>query len=301
LSELHREIEQLRPATTQTRAATTNVASISDDQLKQRRELADTLDDLEQRRAALQDDLEGEHTQEIGRLNEEIGRVRNQLLKLAARNDSDSSDQGDLSDIPLINISHTHNYGAVDDILSSLADVNTQQVQSQIEELDQSILAAATQHQEDVAELKSLSQKVTGDSFVVRQALKAWSVPMGGVPQLGVIMVCGSISLFIGAVVASWFRPELLDRGFESHHQAMTLLGVPVIDSLKSLQTQYTLPATPLRGAFANSIVRYAEILVIAIILLLIIVMTIDSGVRAAFFANPFHGLAKIAWMFSGN
>ena len=89
-----------------------------------------------------------------------------------------------------------------------------------------------------------------------------------------------------------------IDRGFGSEEQMSQLLGLEMVGKISPLDQ--TIP-TRIGQAWANQVVKYAEIALIGTVLLVIVSCLVQPAVRAAFIDHPLHGLARMTWMFLGN
>ena len=120
------------------------------------------------------------------------------------------------------------------------------------------------------------------------------SIPTGGVPGRKQLLLMGMAALLFGAVV-SWSYDPFADSGFTSASQVASSLKVPVVAVLHGTAGD----ATDRR--FANQIVDAAYLFVFSAAVLTAGFCVINEEVREAFVVNPFHGLARMVWVFIGH
>ena len=200
--------------------------------------------------------------------------------------------------VPSMNVSHARN-GAIDQALHSIESLNTDSVRQQLSAVQQTIRSDAVNRREQVATLRSLTNESVGQNYSVRDISEVRNRPTDGVPSLAHLLLFGLGALTIGSVVAMNYRPELVDRGFESVGEAEETLGVPVVGEL-SAATSLLEGGQRETTSIANRVVSFSEIGLFAAFLVVIFLCFISPNIRGAFFENPLHGLAQIAWMFMG-
>lgn len=199
--------------------------------------------------------------------------------------------------IPTMNVSHVKD-GAIDQALRSIESLDTHTVRTKIGDVQTAIRSDAVQQREDVATLRLLTDKNIAASYTVREVSPVKHSPKN-TPSGGHLLLFGLASLALGSVVSTYFRPEMLDQGFDSAEQAGALLGVPVVGQISAPGNPFEVNESRTTN-LANRIVSFSEILLFAFLLVVIFLCFANNGIRQAFFENPLHGVARIAWMFFG-
>lgn len=200
--------------------------------------------------------------------------------------------------VPTMNVSHARD-GAIDQALRSIESLNTDSVREKISTVQQTIRTDAVAQREQVATLRTLTNDSIGESYSVRDISEVKNRPTEGIPSLAHLLMFGFGSLALGSVVALNFRPELVDRGFESVDEAEQTLGLPVVGKLPAATNLLDTDGRT-KTSIANRVVSFCEIALFAAFLVVIFLCFISPSIREAFFVNPLHGLAQIAWMFMG-
>ena len=236
----------------------------------------------------------------VQHLDADLSLVYQQVEQLRSlpsmQSDAQTRIDGPSGSVSIINVSHLRDT-AIDGTLDSIVALDTDTIHSNIGEINHSIRSDAIQQREDIATLRVLSDNVADDRFDIRSVSDVRNIPNGGVPSNAQLMLIGFIAVALGSVVTTYFRPELLDRGFESTESAENVLGTPVIAKILSNGKQGDNHAQrPL--AISNHIVQWSEIALFTVALVLIFICFLYPNIRETFFENPFHGLTKVAWLF---
>ena len=151
-------------------------------------------------------------------------------------------------------------------------------------------------------ELKSIldSEKMTGGARPSAGG-RVSSVPINGIPNRGQIMMLGILAAAIGSVVASNYRP-FAARGFASVGRLTALLRIPVVATLPTTagSALTDLDNQRIGLPWANWFVHGAKAVLFGLLLLVVGFCLINQEVRQAFLENPFHGFAKMVWVFVG-
>ena len=127
------------------------------------------------------------------------------------------------------------------------------------------------------------------------------TIPIRGVPSLGILLALGAFAGLVGTVISGHFQPFAL-RGFSGVETIGKTLGVPVVAAIASDR----LPATAEIGqgnngiGWANRVVKASGLILFGIFVIVAGFILINPEVRQAFFENPFFGCAKIIRLFVG-
>jgi len=199
--------------------------------------------------------------------------------------------------IPALKVSHAKD-GAIDQALRSIESLDTHTVRTKIDDVQTAIRSDAVQQREDVATLRMLTGMSGVSSYTVREVSPVKHSPKN-IPTGGPLLLFGLAALAIGSVVSTYFRPEMLDQGFESAEHAGATLGIPVVGQISAPGNPFEITKTNSPN-LANRVVWFSEILLFAFLLVVIFLCFTNNGIRQAFFENPLHGVARIAWMFLG-
>ena len=269
-------------------------ASIDPTALSMMKSLATQLEDLIVQR----DQMRANDTisiEQINAVDNDIREVRGEIEDLE---DSYPNIYAQQQTIPTMNVSYARD-GAVDQSLRSIESLNTDTVREKISSVQESIRTDAVKQREQVATLRVMSNERKGQGYTVRAISDVKNIPTSGVPTLAHLLVFGLGALTLGSVVAMKFKPELVDRGFGSVDEAEQTLGLPIVGKLPA---SANLMNDQESGSFnfANGVVSFCEVALFAAFLVVIFLCLVSSGIREAFFDNPLHGLAQIAWMFLG-
>ncbi len=128
--------------------------------------------------------------------------------------------------------------------------------------------------------------------------------PVGAVPRVADLIWIGLFSVLAGSIVSVNYQP-FTARGFENVSQVAAILRVPVLTALPAISKSGSAAndsnQQPERLPLANRVVGLARLLLFGLIVLTIGFCLINEGVRTAFLENPFHGFARMAWMFTGH
>lgn len=175
----------------------------------------------------------------------------------------------------------------------------------------------------DVATLRQLMKEVKGDSPTTQpaavaatdaqtnraaaitgiEAASARQYPVGAIPGTLQIICFGLLALGVGSVVAVNVQP-FAEHGFENAQQIAESLGVPVIGKLAShgehSEAADARDASGQSLPIANRLTLMGGTLVFSILLIAVGFSLIDPEIREGFIQNPFHGFARIVWIFTG-
>ena len=121
------------------------------------------------------------------------------------------------------------------------------------------------------------------------------TTPFRSSPGLSHIILFGLISCFLGACISVAYQPAMDGLGFDSPEQTAKALGIPVIATIMPTASTVEHP-----NGIANTVVRVAEVVLFAFLLLIILLCLVQPEIREAMFANPFYGLSKISALFFG-
>ena len=255
--------------------------------------LAEQLESL----LAERDSLSTDETASVGQINaveNDIREVRGEIEDLEARYPEALVRK---QTIPTLNVSHAKD-GAIDQALRSIESLDTHTVRTKIVDVQTAIRSDAVQQREDVATLRMLTGKNVGASYTVREVSAVKHSPKN-TPTGGHLLLFSLASLAIGSVVSTYFRPEMLDQGFDSAEHAGATLGVPVVGQISAPGNPFEVDEGKSTN-LANRVVWFSEVLLFAFLLVVIFLCFANNGIREAFFENPLHGVARIAWMFLG-
>ena len=184
-----------------------------------------------------------------------------------------------------------------EDTVNALEELNTGELKRRMSATRKLIQAKTNQQTQSVIALAAHAKSGdTGSEHPVRTS----SRPIGGVPGRNLLAVFGVSALAIGWVVSLTYRPELTDHGYASHKEVSDSLGLPVV---AQMPRDWGATDTPPRSAvgFSNTFVACAEIALIGVVLLTIVTCLLEPVMRTSIIENPFHGLARMTWMFLGN
>jgi hypothetical protein len=238
--------------------------------------------------------------QSVQHLDADLSLVHQQVENLRSlpsmQSDAQTRIDGTSGSVSIINVSHLRDT-AIDGTLDSIVALDTDTIHTQLGEINHSIRSDAIQQREDIATLRVLSENVSNDGFDIRSVSSIRNVPDGGVPSNAQLMLIGFIAVALGSVVATYYRPESMDRGFESTESAESVLGTPVIAKIPGHGNPANRRAKP-SLEISNRIVQWSEIALFTVALVVIFICFMNPNIRETFFENPFHGLAKVAWLF---
>ena len=184
--------------------------------------------------------------------------------------------------------------------LNVLEQFNAGDLKRRIRATRKLIQAKTDQQTESAIALSSLAKRGARQVQSVQQEIQTSSRPQGGVPGQKRLALFGIVAFAVGWLVSFNFRPELLDSGYGSHKQVSDALGLPVVAQMPH---DWGAPGTRSGSSFefSNRFVACAEIALTGFVLLTIVTCLLEPMIRTSFFENPFHGLARITWMFLGN
>lgn len=201
-------------------------------------------------------------------------------------------------DAPFRNVAHANAVSSkVQDVLMRLEQMDVQPLLEQVASLTESVESHAIGQRENLATLQSLLQTRIDNVYSVDSEVHLSNVPIGGVPTGRGLVAILTLSCLLGMYLAKRYQPEHQQRGFASSADVSRKLGLPVVATLS--QSQFRL-STEQPVPLANRLVRYAEIALFSVSLLLVSACLFQPEVRRAFMENPFYGLARLSWIFIG-
>ncbi len=202
------------------------------------------------------------------------------------------------SDAPFRSVAHENAVSArVRDVLMRLEQMDVQPLLEQMATLTDSVESHAIGQRENLATLQALLQTRIDNIYSVDSEVHLSNVPIGGVPNGRGLIAILTLSCLLGIFIAKRYQPDRQNRGFASSADVSQKLGLPVVATLSQSQLRLSNEEpVPL----ANRLVRYAEIALFSVSLLLVSACLFHPEIRQAFFDNPFYGLARLSWIFVG-
>ena len=234
----------------------------------------------------------------LATLNEQHPKIR-ELDRAIENLRREVDQQRDVESItPFQSVGHeTRNAEAVNDVLHRLERIDSQTILDQLAMMRESVARNAIDQRENLATLKTLMVTEIGNVYQVDPIALTNHQPVGGIPSRQGLLALGLLAMVFGLIVARKFQPGKQDQGFESVSEMAEALGVPVVAKLRPVRVK---PRSTREIPLANRVVRYSEIALFSLSLLLISTCLFQPTIREAFFQNPFYGLARMSWMFVG-
>lgn len=295
LSLLHQQVQQLKSLPISETRFNTRPENPRSDAVALRQQFESQLEALTELQNGLTRDPSSSQAH-LRTLENQISQLRDEITSIEATSDQDKLASN--GPVWIRNVSHSGN-SAVNAALDSIVALDTDSIHTKIGEINHAIRSDAIQQREDVSTLRVLSANVPNVNYNVRSVSRVQNIPDGGVPANAQLMLLGLIAFVFGSVVATFFRPELTDRGFESLEKAESFLGVPIVAEVQSYVEPGSNHETGSLG-IANRIAQFSEIALFTVALLLIFICFWYPHIRESFFVNPFHGLTKVAWLLFG-
>ena len=196
----------------------------------------------------------------------------------------------------VVNTSLPNRNSETSSILATLENIDTDSLQNDIATLKESMRNHAITMRGQLVELQSVNNSVADGSLTVDSIAKLKTTPVNPTPGLSHLMLFGLLSSFLAACVAMSYQPALEGIGFDSTDHASEHLCLPVITTLNHEAQE----AKEKKVGIANTIVRVAEVVLFAFLLLITLICLVQADIRETMFANPLHGLSKISALFFG-
>lgn len=278
LSDIHEVVESIRPE-----ASFGNPNSLAQEGFD-REQVAGLLNSLQEKL----DELSVSSQEETARIGQSIATINDQLRALNVSTTGETQQS-----IRIINASLPEGNAAIRSILEMLNNVDTDSIQTRIGQIQNHLKVDAVQLREDVSELRNLTNQFSESRFVVNGISEPRTRPAGRFPNIGHVFLLGLVSLIGGAFVATYYRPENANQGFDTEDAVKNTLGLPVVSKLVSAIEKEDRPKP-----WGNSVVGFFEVALFGFVLLVAILCLIQPEIRAAFFESPFYGMSKIANLF---
>jgi hypothetical protein len=279
LSDVHQAVESIRP-----QGGFEDADSIAQNEFERGRidSLLSTLSSkIEEFKVATEEEV-------LNQIGRSIANIKQQLDEINLPLDGEAA-----SSMRIINAALPESNSAARSILELLGQLDTDTIQARIGQVQNNLRAGAVELREDVSELRTMTNRFSESRFVVNGVSGARTRPSAKGPNIGHIFVFGFIAMVGATFVATYYRPELENCGFETIESIQETLSVPVVSEIVSDGQQ-----RPEKAALGNKIVRYCEVGLFGFVLLSAILCFIQPDIREAFFESPFYGMSKIANLF---
>lgn len=224
---------------------------------------------------------------EIYDLSKSISRINDQLQDLGV------SDPDNSNSMRIINAALPETNTAVRSILELLAVCDTDSIQTQIGQVQNNLRTDSIKLREDVTSMKLLADNLSESRYVVNSISQPSTKPSSSKSIFGYVLTIALISGLFGTVIASHYRPDLENCGFEDSESVSDILGVPVIATVSESEPDEENQSAP--NYVVNSIVSYSEVVLFGFILMTLMLCVVQPDLRQAFFESPVYGLSRMS------
>ncbi len=287
LSIIHESVESLN-LNEQSRSISGSVDDVA--MAKRGGQLRQLVDELQTK---LDEFQQAGNEQDLFDLGKSIVRIKTRLddIDVAVTESRDNS-------IRIINASMPETNSAIKSILDLLEACDVDSIQSQIGATRDQLRRDSRQLREEVTEMDLLTEEFSGGRYIVNSISNSKTNSAETQPGIGYLIILGLISVVIGSVVSTYYRPEVEGIGFDSKEQAGKWLNLPIIANIAEPTDQQELGDK--QPSWANTTVRYAEVALFGFVLLTALLCLFQSDLRQAFLDSPLYGLSKMSGMFFG-